>query len=65
MNPSEPHGTPNTTSLRRTYVKPQVEMVNLQPKQTVLGGCLISSAGAASTQQTGCFFTGGGTCVTP
>ncbi len=28
---------------RKVYIKPQVEIVELQPKQTVLGGCLTAS----------------------
>ena len=32
---------------RKVYVKPQVEIVDLMPKQTVLGGCLTASNLAA------------------
>ena len=28
---------------RKVYVQPQVEIIDLLPKQTVLGGCLTSS----------------------
>jgi hypothetical protein len=32
---------------RKAYVKPEVEVVDLMPKQTVLGGCLTASNSAA------------------
>ncbi len=48
---------------RKAYVKPEVEVVDLMPKQTVLGGCLTSSniaSGYEGSTDPGC-----GTLVDP
>lgn len=47
----------NNNNHRKLYLKPQVEIVQLLPKQTVLGGCLSSSLSGPA--DTGCTASGG------
>jgi hypothetical protein len=42
---------------RKVYIRPEVEIVDLMPKQTVLGGCLTASnvdAGWTGNSDFGC-----------
>ena len=42
---------------RKVYIKPEVEIIDLMPKQTVLGGCLTASnvdAGWTGLANSGC-----------
>ncbi len=46
MDQAKPQEEVKAQAGRRAYVKPRVEIVQLMPKQTVLGGCLSSSLGS-------------------
>ncbi len=45
MDQAKPQEEVKAQAGRRAYVKPRVEIVQLMPKQTVLGGCISASLG--------------------